>query len=374
MIGDTPPSVAIRLLDVTKTYGSGNAAVTAVKSTTLEILKNEFFTLLGPSGCGKTSLLRLIGGFEYPTSGTIHLDGDNIATVPPYRRPVNTVFQNYALFPHMTVRENIAFGLRMLGRPRAEILRRVHEMLRLVRLEHLADRRTSQISGGQQQRVALARALAPEPKVLLLDESLSALDYKLRKEMQVELKTLQAATGITFIFVTHDQEEALTMSDRVAVLSAGEVMQVGTPRDIYDKPANRFVAGFVGETNLLRGKGVDFNENGALIELDGVGKLLIPTETGFARDTPVDVIVRPEHVRIRPLDKADSLGLSAVVTAISFCGAETQYSVELKCGSASLIARQYNAAADGATIEIGDEVSVDFARNNARILQAEGAV
>jgi spermidine/putrescine transport system permease protein len=244
---------AIEARRVTKVFGAGPNAVTALDAVSITVRKNEFFTLLGPSGCGKTTLLRMIAGFEYPTDGAILLEGRDIASLPPFKRPVNTVFQNYALFPHLTVAENIAFGLEMLGRPRAEIEARVAEMLRLVRMETLAARRTDQISGGQQQRVALARALAPQPRVLLLDEPLSALDYKLRKEMQIELKRLQHETGITFIFVTHDQEEALSMSDRIAVMSKGHVLQIGAPREIYEHPADRFVAAFIGESNFLDG-------------------------------------------------------------------------------------------------------------------------
>ncbi|NJM31540.1 MAG: ATP-binding cassette domain-containing protein, partial [Rhizobiales bacterium] len=214
------------------------------------IRENEFFTLLGPSGCGKTTLLRLIAGFDFPTDGQIRLYGEDIAPLPPFKRPVNTVFQNYALFPHMTVAKNISFGLEMLGKPRDEIDARVSRMLKLVQMEALRERRTSQISGGQQQRVALARALAPAPKVLLLDEPLSALDYKLRKDMQIELKRLQHETGITFIFVTHDQEEALTMSDRIAVMSTGKIRQIGTPRDIYERPIDAYVATRLGSPGI----------------------------------------------------------------------------------------------------------------------------
>lgn len=233
---------AIGIKDVSKVFGQGDSAFTAVARVNINIRENELFTLLGPSGCGKTTLLRMIAGFEFPTDGEILLHGENIADMPPFRRPINTVFQNYALFPHMTVADNIGFGLRMLGKSKAEVSERVNAMLRLVKMEPMAGRRTSEISGGQQQRVALARALAPQPKVLLLDEPLSALDYKLRKEMQLELKRMQHETGITFIFVTHDQEEALTMSDRIAVMSKGQVLQVGSPRDIYDAPSDRFVA------------------------------------------------------------------------------------------------------------------------------------
>ncbi|RUX43786.1 ATP-binding cassette domain-containing protein, partial [Mesorhizobium sp. M4A.F.Ca.ET.050.02.1.1] len=219
--------LAIQAIGLQKSYGTGASAFLALDDVSIDITENEFFTLLGPSGCGKTTLLRLIAGFNFPTNGQILLRGKDIAALPPFRRPINTVFQNYALFPHMSVAENIGFGLKMLGWTKSRCVDRVAAMLKLVRMETLADRRTSEISGGQQQRVALARALAPQPEVLLLDEPLSALDYKLRKEMQVELKRLQTETGITFIFVTHDQEEALAMSDRIAVMNRGRVLQVG---------------------------------------------------------------------------------------------------------------------------------------------------
>jgi len=259
----------IEVGNVTKTFGSGPDAVHALQNVSVNIAENEFFTLLGPSGCGKTTLLRLIAGFEHPTDGSIHLAGEDISLLPPNKRPVNTVFQNYALFPHMTVAQNIAFGLEMLGRPKAEVAQTVDNMLALVRMTELKNRRTSEISGGQQQRVALARALAPKPKVLLLDEPLSALDLKLRKDMQIELKRLQSETGITFVFVTHDQEEALTMSDRIAVMSAGKILQVGSPRDIYDHPENRFVANFIGDSNFLEGTLSNLGDGSADFALPG---------------------------------------------------------------------------------------------------------
>ncbi len=240
--------VAVDVRAVTKVFGAQtDQSVTALDQVSVSINQNEFFTLLGPSGCGKTTLLRLVAGFDHPNEGAILLDGDDISPLPPHQRPVNTVFQNYALFPHMTVAQNIAFGLEMQKRPKTEISDTVREMLAMVHMDQLKDRFISQISGGQQQRVALARALAPRPKVLLLDEPLSALDLKLRKEMQLELKRLQHETGITFIFVTHDQEEALTMSDRVAVMRDGSIHQVGSPVEIYNHPSNRFVADFIGE-------------------------------------------------------------------------------------------------------------------------------
>ncbi|HSH41568.1 MAG TPA: spermidine/putrescine ABC transporter ATP-binding protein, partial [Arenicellales bacterium] len=256
-------SAAIHVDAVSKTFGSGTDEVHALREVTLDVRENEFFTLLGPSGCGKTTLLRLIAGFEEPSAGHIELHGRTLTGLPPYRRPVNTVFQNYALFPHLSVARNVSFGLEMLGTDKAQIDRRVREMLELVRLSDYGNRTPAQLSGGQQQRVALARALANHPKVLLLDEPLSALDLKLRKEMQLELKRLQSETGITFIFVTHDQEEALTMSDRLAVMDDGRLLQVGTPGEIYEHPATRFVADFIGDTNFLPAERVDGSGAGA---------------------------------------------------------------------------------------------------------------
>lgn len=242
--------IAIELRDVVKQFGD----VKAVDHVSMEIRDGEFFSMLGPSGCGKTTTLRMIAGFEYPTQGEICLHGTSIGSTPPYQRNVNTVFQSYALFPHMTVAENVAFGLQMKKVPADTIKQQVQDALELVRLSGFAERRPRQLSGGQQQRVALARALVNHPDVLLLDEPLGALDQKLRKEMQDELKRLQQRVGITFIFVTHDQEEALTMSDRIAVMSHGKVLQVGTPTEIYERPTGRFVADFIGETNFLEGK------------------------------------------------------------------------------------------------------------------------
>src|SRR5262249_12756309 len=244
-------AVAVEARNVSKVFGTGADAVRALDGVSVSIRENEFFTLLGPSGCGKTTLLRLIAGFELPTAGEILLEGEHVEHLPPYQRAVNTVFQSYALFPHMTVAQNIAFGLERGGVPRAEMDSTVTEMLGLVKRVGLGGRRPAQLSGGQQQRVALARALANHPKVLLLDEPLSALDLKLRQGMRQELKNLQQKTGITFIFVTHDQEEPLTMSDRIAVMSQGKIQQLGAPLDIYEKPVNRFVADFIGDTNFV---------------------------------------------------------------------------------------------------------------------------
>src|SRR5512147_162404 len=271
-------AAAVEAKGVSKVFGAGQDSVRALDRVSVTIRENEFFTLLGPSGCGKTTLLRLIAGFDFPTEGEILLYGEDIAPLPPFKRPVNTVFQNYSLFPHMTVGQNIGFGLEMLKKPKAEVDARVGEMLRLVRMEELRNRKTSQISGGQQQRVALARALAPQPKVLLLDEPLSALDYKLRKDMQIELKRLQHETGITFIFVTHDQEEALTMSDRIAVMNHGRVLQIGTANEIYEHPVERFVAQFLGACNLLEGQVLKRGVEGVLLAT-ALGELRSPAES-----------------------------------------------------------------------------------------------
>lgn len=311
----------------------------ALAGVSLRIGRSEFFTLLGPSGCGKTTLLRIIAGFEHPTHGSLRLDGEDLIALGPNRRPINTVFQSYALFPHMTVRQNVAFGLDMLRIPAEQRAARVQEMLALVRLGHLAERKPSQLSGGQQQRVALARALAPKPRLLLLDEPLSALDFKLRKEMQVELKRLQRETNVTFVLVTHDQEEALTMSDRIAVMNEGALQQVGTPEEIYDRPVNRFVADFIGEANLIAGRSL-----------------------GRARDDLV--MVRPERVVVRPQD-ADAAGKSeAVVTLVTFVGSDTLFELELP--DTSRVRARMRDAPSG--LEPGARVVIDWPAEHERIL------
>ncbi len=358
-------SDAIDIRTVSKVFGSGDNRVAAVDGVSVRIAKNEFFTLLGPSGCGKTTLLRLIAGFEFPTDGEILLDGTDVAGLPPYLRPINTVFQNYALFPHMTVAENIGFGLKMLDKPKAEIEARVAEMLRLVRMEALAGRRTSQISGGQQQRVALARALAPKPKVLLLDEPLSALDYKLRKEMQIELKRLQHETGITFIFVTHDQEEALTMSDRIAVMSSGKILQVGSAREIYDSPADRFVADFIGETNFLTGKPVSVAGDLAAVDLKAGGQIHAVVPDGFRPSGDATVVVRPEHARLTAPGEAAAI-TGTLETAVYF-GTDTHFHVRLADGSTFIVRRQ-NRPGEGASAETGAPVGIAIDPRAARLL------
>jgi spermidine/putrescine transport system ATP-binding protein len=291
--GGTP--VVIGVESVTKRYGD----FVAVERADFDIARGEFFSMLGPSGCGKTTMLRMIAGFETVTSGRILLEGIDVSQVPPYRRNVNTVFQQYALFPHLSVRDNVAFGPRTKDVAPDEVDRRVQKMLDVVRLGAFADRRPHQLSGGQKQRVALARALVNYPSALLLDEPLSALDLKLRQAMQIELKRIQREVGITFIFVTHDQEEALTMSDRIAVMSAGRVEQVGSPEEIYDSPATGFVAGFIGTANLLPTVVQQIDGDRALVKLAGDRRVEAPTlGHRFAVGEAATLMVRPERIRV----------------------------------------------------------------------------
>jgi spermidine/putrescine transport system ATP-binding protein len=308
----------ISIEDVTKRFGD----FVAVDRANFDIARGEFFSMLGPSGCGKTTMLRMIAGFENVTSGRIRLDGVDVSNVPPYRRNVNTVFQHYALFPHMTVFENVAFGPRTKNLERDEIQRRVAQMLEVVRLGDFAGRRPDQLSGGQRQRVALARALVNYPSALLLDEPLSALDLKLRQAMQIELKRIQREVGITFVFVTHDQEEALTMSDRIAVMNAGHVQQVGSPEAVYQAPASVFVAGFIGSANLLPGTVSESADRHVTVRLDAGGQ--IESEGGaerFGRGQPVVVMIRPERLRLLCADSDTSAhGIPVTLVELVFQG------------------------------------------------------
>jgi len=344
---------------------AGKADFRALDDVSLSIRSNEFFTLLGPSGCGKTTLLRMIAGFEHPSEGQILLGGQDIGTLPPFARPVNTVFQNYALFPHLTVAGNIAFGLEMLRVPRAEIDETVGRMLRLVRMEAMRSRRPSEISGGQQQRVALARALAPHPKILLLDEPLSALDLKLRKEMQIELKRLQSETGITFVFVTHDQEEALTMSDRIAVMSEGKVLQVGSPHDIYDRPANRFVASFIGETNFLEGAVESVTPAGAAVRLAGGALIVAGAPSGGLPSGRTTVVIRPEHIDL--VAAGGPATLTAKVEASVYFGTDTHHHLRLADGAPFVVRRQ-SRRQEGGEFPVGAEVGVVIPDLAAQVL------
>ena len=356
--------IAVECRGIVKQFGEGSRALRALDNVSVAIRENEFFTLLGPSGCGKTTLLRMIAGFEYPSEGSIRLHGEDIAGLPPFKRPINTVFQSYALFPHLTVWENVAFGLQMLGRPKGEIASRVAEMLKLVHMEELAQRRTDQISGGQGQRVALARALAPAPKVLLLDEPLSALDYKLRKEMQIELKRMQSETGITFIFVTHDQEEALTMSDRIAVMSKGKVLQIGTPWDIYDKPAERFVADFIGETNFLSAAMVGIEAGMARVRLPSGVEMSATLADGYVPSGEATLVVRPEHARV----VASGGQLSGLVENVVYFGTDTHIHVKLDEGITFMV-RQQNSRSQSCGAEVGARVGIEIAPDAAQVLR-----
>ncbi len=292
----------VRLERLRKTFRD----VVAVDDVDLEIREGEFFALLGPSGCGKTTLLRMIAGLEVPDAGRILIDGVDMTHVPPNRRPVNMVFQSYALFPHMTVAENVAYGLKVEGLPRAETAARVEEALKLVRLEGLGGRMPSALSGGQRQRVALARALVKRPRVLLLDEPLSALDAKLREEMQLELSALQARLKLTFVIVTHDQDEALSMADRIAVMRAGRIEQVDEPEGLYERPVNRFVAGFIGRINMLEGTVAAAGEGRVAVEVPGLGRLSLPDSRPLASGRAVTLAIRPEKIAMRRLSDLDA--------------------------------------------------------------------
>jgi spermidine/putrescine transport system ATP-binding protein len=327
------PTVDVRLVDVVKRFGE----TVAVDHIDLEVRDGEFFSLLGPSGCGKTTTLRMIGGFEEPTSGMIELQGEDVTWLPPFKRNVNTVFQNYALFPHLSIFENVAFGLRRKGVNGAEVKARVGEMLALVELPGYEGRKPSQISGGQAQRVALARALINRPAVLLLDEPLGALDLKLRKQMQVELKRIQQEVGITFIYVTHDQEEAMTMSDRIAVMNKGRYEQLGDPEGLYERPTTRFVAGFLGVSNLLPGEVLGIDGRYATVRLGS--DVTVRAPSALVGTTPsVDIGVRPEKIRLRAPAEADATPdghnrLSGIVRDASYLGVSTQYQVEARGGA-----------------------------------------
>lgn len=328
---------------------------TILNSINLDIKDKEFVTFLGPSGCGKTTTLRIIGGFLSPDSGTVSFEGKVINNVPPHKRNVNTVFQKYALFPHLNVYDNIAFGLKVKKMPEKEIQKRVSEMLEIVNLRGFEKRSVNRLSGGQQQRVAIARALVNRPKVLLLDEPLGALDLKLRKEMQTELKAIQQQLEITFIYVTHDQEEALTMSDTVVVMNKGDIQQIGSPVDIYNEPVNAFVADFIGESNILDG----IMRRDFLVEISG--REFECVDKGFGEDTPVDVVIRPEDIKLIDVNDAKITG---VVESVTFKG--VHYEMVIEAYDYSWLVHSTKAA------ELGSAVGISFDPYDIHIMRKMG--
>ncbi len=369
----TVKPIAVELRNVVKEFPDGaNGIFTAVNKIDLQIYDGEFFSLLGPSGCGKTTTLRMIAGLELPTSGNILIHGKEMANEPAFRRPINTVFQRYALFPHMSVRDNVAFGLRMRKTAKREIDERVSEVLQLVRLETMGNRRPDQLSGGQQQRVALARALVNSPEVLLLDEPLAALDLKLRQAMREELKRIQKQVGITFIFVTHDQEEALTMSDRIAVMHDGVVLQVGKPYDIYEDPTTRFVADFIGETNFINGTLSAREGDQFIVQLDNGQRTVVNCDV--VQPNPgakVTIAIRPEKIFLGSGDAPSDLenGYTGKVEEIIYIGTDTYYHIRL-AGDVLIVARQQNQDYTGkaAMLAEGDNAYVAWRAYNASLL------
>ena len=390
--------MAVVLTNVTKRFGE----VVAVDDVDLQIRDGEFFSLLGPSGCGKTTTLRMIAGFEQPTVGEVYIKGQPVAGIPPYKRPVNTVFQSYALFPHMTVTENVAFGLEMKRVPRQEIKQRVQQALALVQLAQMGERKTTQLSGGQQQRVALARALVNRPQVLLLDEPLGALDLKLRKAMQLELKQIQTEVGITFIYVTHDQEEALTMSDRIAVMDNGVVQQIGSPRAIYEHPVNRFVADFIGETNFVEATVAALGDF-TTVEADGISMVGAAEGRVLEVGQSVTVALRPEKINVYPqgdvdvvktgvdlqelrvllggeipqkkvdmrhylATEADNVVLEGLIEEAIYIGTDTRYRVALSDDIKVFVRVQNYGSRYDMMFEVGDQVYVHWTPENAQIL------
>jgi spermidine/putrescine transport system ATP-binding protein len=350
----------IELRDVSKTFGDFQA----VKRADFSIRRGEFFAMLGPSGCGKTTTLKMIAGFEQPTTGQVMLEGVDVSAVPPHKRNVNTVFQQYALFPHMSVADNVAFGLRAKKVAESEVKSRVAEMLEVVRLGDFATRRPSQLSGGQQQRVALARALVNMPSALLLDEPLAALDLKLREAMQIELKRIQREVEITFVFVTHDQGEALTMSDRIAVMNEGVVEQIGTPEEIYNRPQSLFVAGFIGSANLLPGHVRDTTSTGCVVELLNGQRVAATGE--HAIGSKVSVMLRPERLHPVAEKPADGFGLRGTVTSVIFQGAWLRVVVELPDGTE--LSAEADADSDLPSLRPGNEHWVGWSNSAAYAL------
>jgi len=374
------PVGQITLTSVTKHFGDP----VAVDDVSFRIEGGEFFSLLGPSGCGKTTTLRIIGGFVYPTAGEVFINGELMAHTPPYRRPVNTVFQNYALFPHKTVAQNIAFGLQMKKTPQPKISDEVERFLELIRLPGYGSRKPSELSGGERQRVALARALINQPTILLLDEPLSALDLKLRKQMQLELKALQRKVGITFVYVTHDQGEALALSDRVAVMNGGKILQVGTPSDIYDSPQSRFVADFIGTSNFFEGTLI--RRDNAFAEVTSATeppiKILASTNSDVPLNAPVTVAVRPECIDVTTTPHLNSANqLSGTIQDESYLGTTLQYTVQTDYPTPLIVNQQWRGtyskgtqhtgARETCRFQRGDTVYLQWAPENAIVLKAD---
>lgn len=327
----------IRVKDLTKSFGDK----VVLDNINLEVKKGEFVTILGPSGCGKTTLLRLIAGFHTPNQGCIEMNGEDITEIPPFKRQLNTVFQRYALFPHLDVYDNVAFGLKLKNVPKEEIATRVRKVLKMVSMTDYEDRDVNSLSGGQQQRIAIARALINQPQVLLLDEPLAALDLKMRKDMQIELKEMHQKLGTTFIYVTHDQEEALTLSDTIVVMNEGVIQQIGTPMDIYNEPVNSFVADFIGESNILNGRMVEDR----LVEF--IGHQFPCVDEGFGEDVPVDVVIRPEDIYLTP--KLEVAQFTGTVKSCTFKGVHYEIFVETEQGF-ELMIQDYNAFEVGSTV------------------------
>ncbi|MET1132227.1 MAG: ABC transporter ATP-binding protein [Aeromicrobium sp.] len=362
MVDQSAPDLpAVELLDVSKRFGRA----TVVDTVTMSVRRGEFFSLLGPSGCGKTTSLRMLGGFVVPDEGRIRLGGEDVTRVPPYKRDVNTVFQSYALFAHLSVAQNVAFGLKRRKVPRAEISRRVNEMLELVDMQDRSRAMPSELSGGQRQRVALARSLVTMPQVLLLDEPLGALDLKLRRQMQVELKRIQREVGITFVYVTHDQEEALSMSDRIAVMSRGRIEQVDTPDALYARPASAFVAGFIGSSNLLQvrrvGQGAQ-TAAGAVVPLPA-------NAPGLPDGSAFTLLLRPEHLLLDPV--GDVATMRGTITDTVFLGSMTQYRVHCAEGLELMVSVPNTSSHHAHVRRPGTQVSVGWQADDAVVLPAD---